>query len=163
MPVSTERLRNYHVGLKGWITDASPCMVYPHGEHTPEFESESTEVPVERQEFGRPSYMIEPFMNPSDYQYGPETYLLGVWERYGISVYKPKRQIKGEFIEITMTTTRKVIDGVTPSFREKPKDLALTEREPFRISCLIASQPRATIQRLKNDLIFMYKSRLKII
>ena len=112
MPVSTERLRNYHVGLKGWITDASPCMVYPHGEHTPEFESESTEVPVERQE----SYMIEPFMNPSDYQCGPETYLLGVWERYGISVYKPKRQIKGEFIEITMTTTREVIDGVTPSF-----------------------------------------------
>ena len=35
MPVSTERLRNYHVGLKGWITNASSCMPYPHSEHTP--------------------------------------------------------------------------------------------------------------------------------
>jgi len=47
---------------------------------------------------------------------------------------------------MTMTTIRKVIDGVTPSFREKPKDFALTEIDPLRISCLIASELRTAIQ-----------------
>lgn len=64
---------------------------------------------------------------------------------------------------MSMTTTREVIDGVTPFFREKPLDLALTEGEPLRISCLVASEPRAAIQWLKNDLIFMDDSRLKIV
>merc|ERR1712130_685363 len=56
-----------------------------------------------------------------------------------------------------------VIDGVTPFFREKPMDLALTEGEPLRISCLVASEPRAAMQWLKNDLIFMDDSRLKVV
>merc|ERR1719211_953302 len=56
-----------------------------------------------------------------------------------------------------------VVDGVTPFFREKPKDQALVEGEPLRISCLVASEPRAAIQWLKNDLIFMDDSRLKIV
>jgi len=232
--ISTERLRNYYVGLKEWITNAScdflyrrrplhgafthpSCMVYPPGEPAPEPEPEPIEAPVERQEYRRPSYTIEPFENPSNYQYGPDTYLLQVrdadfparlreylsvarthssefqdvkcpivkerrrftdvmdeemeaqrearldaWGRDDFSVYKPKKQMEGESVEMTMTTTREVIDGVTPFFREKPKDLALTEGEPLRISCLIASEPRAAIQWLKNDLIFMDDSRLKI-
>jgi len=91
--VSTERLRNYHVGLKGWITNAScdflyrrrplhgefthpSCMVYPPGEPAPELEPESIKVPVERQEYRTLSYIIEPFKNPSNCQHGPDTYLL---------------------------------------------------------------------------------------
>merc|ERR1712107_696518 len=42
-------------------------------------------------------------------------------------------------------------------------DLALTEGEPLRISCLVASEPRAAMQWLKNDLIFMDDSRLKVV
>merc|ERR1712055_696309 len=79
------------------------------------------------------------------------------------SVFKPKKVMEGESVEMSMTTTREVIDGVTPFFREKPMDLALTEGEPLRISCLVASEPRAAIQWLKNDLIFMDDSRLKIV
>merc|ERR1719308_90758 len=71
--------------------------------------------------------------------------------------------MEGESVEMSMTTTKEVIDGVTPFFREKPKDQALVEGEPLRISCLVASEPRAAIQWLKNDLIFMDDSRLKIV
>merc|ERR1719206_1373929 len=233
--ISTERLRNYYVGLKEWITNAScdflyrrrplhgaftdpSCMVYPPGEAAPEPEPEPVEAPAERQEYRRPSYTIEPFENPSNYQYGPDTYLLQVrdadfparlreylsvarthssefqdikcpivkerrrftdvmdeemeaqrearldaWGRDDFSVFKPKKVMEGESVEMSMTTTREVIDGVTPFFREKPMDLALTEGEPLRISCLVASEPRAAIQWLKNDLIFMDDSRLKIV
>merc|ERR1712027_213110 len=83
--------------------------------------------------------------------------------RDDFSVFKPKKVMEGESVEMSMTTTREVIDGVTPFFREKPMDLALTEGEPLRISCLVASEPRAAIQWLKNDLIFMDDSRLKIV
>merc|ERR1711876_76572 len=64
--------------------------------------------------------------------------------------------------EVEVTTVKEVIDGVVPFIREKPKDQALVEGEPLRISCLVASEPRAAIQWLKNDLIFMDDSRLKI-
>ena len=59
-----------------------------------------------------------------------------------------------------MQETREVIDGVVPFFREKPKDVALTEGEPLQLSCLVASEPKAAIHWLKNDLIFMEDSRL---
>merc|ERR1719188_1028285 len=83
--------------------------------------------------------------------------------RDDFSVYKVSKVMTSETTEVTITTTNEVIDGVTPFFREKPSDLALTEGEPLRISCLIASEPRAAIQWLKNDLIFMDDSRLKIV
>merc|ERR1711936_1292582 len=148
------------------------------------------------------------FENPSNYQYGPDTYLLQVrdadfpaglreylsvarthssefqdvkcpivmeeeveaqrearleaWGRDDFSTYKPAKLAEGES-EVQITKTREVIDGVTPFFREKPMDLALTEGEPLRISCLVASEPRAAMQRLKNDLIFMDDSRLKVV
>merc|ERR1712089_82176 len=44
--------------------------------------------------------------------------------------------------EVQITKTREVIDGVTPFFREKPMDLALTEGEPLRISAMVAGEPR---------------------
>merc|ERR1711971_856620 len=231
--ISTERLRNYYVGLKEWITNAScdflyrrrplygafthpSCMVYPPGEPAPEPEPEP-EPEAEREPYRRPSYTVEEFENPSNYQYGPDTYLLQVrdadfparlreylsvarthssefqdvkcpivkerrrftdvmdeeveaqrearleaWGRDDFSTYKPAKLAEGES-EVQITKTREVIDGVTPFFREKPMDLALTEGEPLRISCLVASEPRAAIQWLNNDLIFMDDSRLKIV
>jgi len=231
--ISTERLRNYYVGLKEWITNAScdflyrrrplsgafthpSCMVYP-----PEQEPEPEAVvvkPVEREEYRRPSYTIEDFENPSNYQNGPDTYLLQVrdadfparlreylsvarthssefaevkcpivkerrrftdvmdeeveaerearleaWGRNDFSVYKASKIVTSETTEVTITTTKEVIDGVTPFFREKPVDKALIEGEPLRISCLVASDPRCAIQWLKNDLIFMDDSRLKVV
>merc|ERR1712112_783603 len=87
---------------------------------------------------------------------------LDAWGRDDFSVYKASKVMTSETTEVTITTTKEVIDGVTPFFREKPSDMALTEGEPLKISCLIASEPRAAIQWLKNDLIFMDDSRLKI-
>jgi len=232
--ISTERLRNYYVGLKEWITNAScdylyrrrplygafthpSCMVYPPGEPAPEPEPEpAAEIP-EREPYRRPSYTVEEFNNPSNYQYGPDTYLLQVrdadfparlreylsvarthssefqdvkvpiikerrrftdvmdeemeaqrearleaWGRDDFSVYKPAKLAEGE-TEVQITKTREVIDGVTPFFREKPMDLALTEGEPLRISAMVAGEPRPAMQWLKNDLIFMDDSRLKVV
>merc|ERR1712110_9886 len=86
---------------------------------------------------------------------------LDAWGREDFSVYKPSKIAEGESVQ--MSYTREVVDGVTPFFREKPKDQALVEGEPLHISCLVASEPRAAIQWLKNDLIFMDDSRLKIV
>merc|ERR1719326_2502293 len=191
-------------------------MVYPPGqEEEPEVKVEEPQQ-TERQEYRRPSYTIEDFENPSNYQYGPDTYLLQVrdadfparlreylsvarthsaefkevkcpivkerrrftdvmeeeqesqrearldaWGREDFSVFKPSKVAEGETVQ--MSYTREVVDGVTPFFREKPMDLALTEGEPLRISCLVASEPRAAMQWLKNDLIFMDDSRLKVV
>jgi serine/threonine protein kinase len=232
--ISTERLRNYYVGLKEWITNAScdflyrrrplhgafthpSCMVYPPGE--PAMDVEPTpvvEVP-EREEYQRPTFEIEEFSNPSNYQYGPDTYLLQVrdadfparlreylsvarthsaefkdvkcpivkerrrftdvmdeeveiqrearleaWGRDDFSIYKPAKLMEKD-VEVEVTTVREVVDGVTPFFREKPRDVALTEGEPLNLSCLVSSEPRAAIQWLKNDLIFMDDSRLKTV
>jgi len=230
--ISTERLRNYYVGLKEWITNAAcdfmyrrrplhgafthpSCMVYPAGETGPEIEEPKVVIP-EREEYRRPSYTVEDFENPSNYQYGPDTYLLQVrdadfparlreylsvartssaefqdvkcpiikerrrftdvmdeemeatrdarldaWGKEDYSTFKPKKVAEGETIEIS--TTREVIDGVLPFFREKPCDKALIEGEPLNLSCLVASEPKAAIQWLKNDLIFMDDSRLKVV
>merc|ERR1719150_1283294 len=231
--ISTERLRNYYVGLKEWITNAScdfmfkrrplfgafthpSCMVYPPGQdEEPEVKAEEAAPPA-REEYRRPSFTIEDFENKSNYQYGPDTYLLQVrdadfparlreylsvarthssefkdvkcpivkerrrftdvmdeemeatrdarldaWGREDFSVFKPAKIAEGESVQ--MSYTREVVDGVTPFFREKPKDQALVEGEPLHISCLVASEPRAAIQWLKNDLIFMDDSRLKIV
>merc|ERR1712080_660767 len=191
--------------------------VYPPGEPAPEPEPEPVEVP-EREPYRRPSYTIEEFSNPSNYQYGPDTYLLQVrdadfparlreylsvarthsaefkdvkcpivkerrrftdvmdeeveiqrearleaWGRDDFSVYKPAKIVESSVEIEVKTTTREVIDGVVPFFREKPKDIALTEGEPLHLSCLVASEPRAAIQWLKNDLIFMDDSRLKTV
>merc|ERR1719412_1926317 len=231
--ISTERLRNYYVGLKEWITNAScdfmfkrrplsgafthpSCMVYPPGQEEQEPEVKEEPKPVERDEYRRPSITIEDFKNESNYQYGPDTYLLQVrdadfparlreylsvarthsaefkevkcpivkerrrftdvmeeeqesqrearldaWGREDFSVFKPSKIADGETIQIT--TTREVIDGVMPFFREKPRDIALIEGEPLNLSCLVASDPRAAMQWLKNDLIFMDDSRLKVV
>merc|ERR1711997_695053 len=75
---------------------------------------------------------------------------------------KPAKLIEG-MGEVEVTTVKEVIDGVVPFIREKPKDIALTEGEPLHLSCLVASEPRAAIQWLKNDLIFMDDSRLKTV
>ena len=230
--ISTERLRNYYVGLKEWITNAScdfmfkrrplsgafthpSCMVYPPGQEEEPEPVKEVAKPVEREEYRRPSIEIADFKNESNYQYGPDTYLLQVrdadfparlreylsvarthsaefqdvkcpivkerrrftdvmeeeqesqrearldaWGREDFSVFKPSKVADGETVQ--MSYTREVVDGVTPFFREKPKDQALVEGEPLRISCLVASEPRAAIQWLKNDLIFMDDSRLKI-
>merc|ERR1712066_284698 len=63
--------------------------------------------------------------------------------REDFSVYKPSKIAEGETVQ--MSYTREVVDGVTPFFREKPKDQALVEGEPLHISCLVASEPRAAI------------------
>ena len=55
---------------------------------------------------------------------------LEAWGRDDFSVFKPKKVAEGESVEISMTTTREVMDGVTPFFREKPKDLAQRARFP---------------------------------
>jgi len=230
--ISTERLRNYYVGLKEWITNAScdflyrrrplagafthpSCMVYPPGEPAPEPEPEPVAEP-EREEYVRPEYTVESFENPSNYQYGPDTYLLQVrdadfparlreylsvariqssefkdvkcpiikerrrftdvmdeemelqrdarldaWGKEDFSVFKPSKLADGE--EIQISTTREVIDGVIPFIREKPRDIALIEGEPLNMSCLVSSDPKAAIQWLKNDLIFMDDSRLTVV
>merc|ERR1719481_290459 len=177
-------------------------MVYPPGqEEEPEPVKEVAKV--EREEYRRPSIEIADFKNESNYQYGPDTYLLQVrdadfparlreylsvarthsaefqdvkcpivkerrrftdvmeeeqesqrearldaWGREDFSVFKPSKVADGETVQ--MSYTREVVDGVTPFFREKPKDQALVEGEPLRISCLVASEPRAAIQWLKN-------------
>merc|ERR1712223_1694534 len=187
------------------------------GDDEPEPEAEQEPEPKpEVTEWRRPSYDVaEPVENPSNYQYGPDTYLMQVqnadfsarlreylgvakttsaefqecqvpiikerrrftdvmeeesttqresrlsaWGRDDFSVYKMH---KGETVEIQETITKEVIDGVVPFFREKPKDVALTEGEPLQLSCLVASEPKAAIHWLKNDLIFMEDSRLSIV
>ena len=85
---------------------------------------------------------------------------LDAWGREDYSEFKPKTVAEGE--EIQVTRTKEVIDGVMPFFREKPVDIALTEGEPLNLSCLVSSEPRAAIQWLKNDLIFMDDSRLRV-
>merc|ERR1711922_83675 len=77
------------------------------------------------------------------------------------SEFKPKALAEGE--EIQVSRTREVVDGVMPFFREKPTDIALTEGEPLNMSALVSSEPRAAIQWLKNDLIFMDDSRLRVV
>merc|ERR1719445_1350029 len=233
--IGTERLRNYYVGLKEWITNAScdfmfkhrplsgafthpSCMVYPPGQdEEPEVKAEEA-APAEREPYRRPSYTVEEFENPSNYQYGPDTYLLQVrdadfparlreylsvarthssdfqdvkvpiikerrrftdvmeeeaeksrdarldaWGRDDFSVYKPKKVMQTtETVEMEVTTVKEVIDGTLPFFREKPRDIALSEGEPLELKCLVASEPKSAIHWLKNDLIFMDDSRLRV-
>merc|ERR1739844_231369 len=88
---------------------------------------------------------------------------LEAWGRDDFSVYKPAKIVESSVDIEVKTTTREVVEGVVPFFREKPADIALTEGEPLHLSCLVASEPRAAIQWLKNDLIFMDDSRLKTV
>jgi hypothetical protein len=89
---------------------------------------------------------------------------LEAWGRDDYSVYKPKTVTKPSevAVEVQVETVREVIDGVVPFFREKPRDVALSEGEPLDLKCLVASEPRSAIHWLKNDLIFMDDSRLKV-
>ena len=66
------------------------------------------------------------------------------------------------FIFFQITTVKEVIDGTLPFFREKPRDVALSEGEPLELKCLVASEPKSAIHWLKNDLIFMDDSRLRV-
>merc|ERR1711962_1780477 len=189
--ISTERLRNYYVGLKEWITNAScdylyrrrplygafthpSCMVYPPGEPAPEPEPEpAAEIP-EREPYRRPSSEFQDVKVPiikerrrftdvmDEEMEAQREARLEAWGRDDFSVYKPAKLAEGE-TEVQITKTREVIDGVTPFFREKPMDLALTEGEPLRISAMVAGEPRPAMQWLKNDLIFMDDSRLKVV
>jgi serine/threonine protein kinase len=230
--ISTERLRTYYNTLKEWYANAScdylyrrrplagafthpSCMVYPPADQDPVPEEEPEPEPVpEATEWRRPSFEYETFQNPSNYQYGPDTYLLqvkdpdftarlreylgvakttsaefmdckvpiikerrrftdvmeeesatrkerkGVFGREDLSVFKVQA---GSSYEMQETVTREVIDGVVPFFREKPKDIALSEGEPLQLSCLVAAEPKAAVHWLKNDLIFMEDSRLSIV
>eukprot|EP00095_Tigriopus_kingsejongensis_P002259 maker-scaffold633_size121756-snap-gene-0.25 protein:Tk02259 transcript:maker-scaffold633_size121756-snap-gene-0.25-mRNA-1 annotation:"muscle m-line assembly protein unc-89-like isoform x2" len=235
--ISTERLRNYYNGLKEWYANAScdyyyrrrplagafthpSCMVYPPGEPEPLPERTPEPPKLEEREWRRPSYTIEPFENPSNYQIGPDSYLLQVkdpgfparlreylsvarmscreftevtcpivkerrrfidvmeeeveirresrleaWGREDFSIYKPHKVLhveEGEEIQMEYTKVKEVIDGTVPFFREKPSDLALFEGEPLEITCMVAADPKPTIQWLKNDLIFMDDSRLTL-
>ena len=56
-----------------------------------------------------------------------------------------------------------MIDGTVPFFREKPRDIALSEGEPLELCCLATGDPKPSVSWLKNDLIFMDDSRLKLI
>jgi serine/threonine protein kinase len=85
---------------------------------------------------------------------------LSAWGRDDFSVYKMH---SAQTVEIQETIEKEVIDGVVPFFREKPKDVALIEGEPLQLACLVASEPKAAIHWLKNDLIFMEDSRLSIV
>merc|ERR1719195_2541879 len=67
-----------------------------------------------------------------------------------------------ETVEMEVTTVKEVIDGTLPFFREKPRDVALSEGEPLELKCLVASEPKSAIHWLKNDLIFMDDSRLRV-
>merc|ERR1719412_1132735 len=193
-------------------------MVYPPGQEEEPEPVKEVAKPVEREEYRRPSIEIADFKNESNYQYGPDTYLLQVrdadfparlreylsvarthsaefkdvkcpivkerrrftdvmdeeveiqrearleaWGRDDFSVYKPAKIVESSVDIEVKTTTREVVEGVVPFFREKPADIALTEGEPLHLSCLVASEPRAAIQWLKNDLIFMDDSRLKTV
>eukprot|EP00094_Tigriopus_californicus_P003329 TCALIF_03202-PA protein Name:"Similar to unc-89 Muscle M-line assembly protein unc-89 (Caenorhabditis elegans)" AED:0.27 eAED:0.27 QI:0/0.83/0.76/0.92/0.91/0.88/25/216/2842 len=235
--ISTERLRNYYNGLKEWYANAScdffyrrrplagafthpSCMVYPPGEPEPMPERTPEPPKLEEREWRRPSYTIEPFENPSNYQIGPDSYLLQVkdpgfparlreylgvarttsrefrdvtcpivkerrrfidvmeeeieirredrleaWGRDDFSIYKPHKVLQvqeGEEVTMEYTKEREVIDGTTPFFREKPSDLALAEGEPLEITCMVAGDPKPSIQWLKNDLVFMDDSRLSL-
>lgn len=68
----------------------------------------------------------------------------------------------GLFRQLQYTKVKEVIDGTTPFFREKPSDLALAEGEPLEITCMVAGDPKPSIQWLKNDLVFMDDSRLSL-
>merc|ERR1719411_220223 len=95
--ISTERLRTYYNTLKEWYANAAcdylyrrrplagafthpSCMVYPPECDEPELDAEPEPAPQpEVTEWRRPSVEVaEPFKNPSNYQYGPDTYLLQV-------------------------------------------------------------------------------------
>merc|ERR1712117_707406 len=91
---------------------------------------------------------------------------LDAWGRDDYSTFKPKK-VKAEFtsevaVEMQSVTVTEVIDGTVPFFREKAQDVALCEGEPPTLRCLVAAEPKASIHWLKNDLIFMDDSRLKI-
>lgn len=55
-----------------------------------------------------------------------------------------------------------MIDGTTPFFREKPRDVAVAEGEPLVLRCSVAADPKAAVTWLKNDLLFMDDSRLTL-
>merc|ERR1712045_151521 len=209
--ISTERLRNYYVGLKEWITNASCDFMFKRRPLSGAFTHPSCMVYPPGQEEQEPEVKEEP-----NYQYGPDTYLLQVrdadfparlreylsvarthssefqdvkcpiikerrrftdvmeeeleaqrdarldaWGKEDFSEFKPKALAEGE--EIQVSRTREVVEGVMPFFREKPTDIALTEGEPLNLSALVSSEPRAAMQWLKNDLIFMDDSRLKVV
>ncbi len=55
-----------------------------------------------------------------------------------------------------------MIDGESPFFREKPRPVALAEGERLELTCVVASDPKAAVHWLKNDLLFMDDSRLTV-
>ena len=68
-------------------------------------------------------------------------------------------EVKRNMMRDRYTDRKKIFSGVR---REKAKDVALCEGEPLTLRCLVAAEPKASIHWLKNDLIFMDDSRLKI-
>ncbi len=91
---------------------------------------------------------------------------LEAWGREDFSVYKPAKVLgqmeDGETQELEIAIEKEVIDGALPFFREKPRDVALAEGEALELSCLITADPKPAIQWLKNDLVFMDDSRLRV-
>merc|ERR1719150_1199 len=138
--ISTERLRNYYVGLKEWITNAScdflfkrrplagafthpSCMVYPPGEAAPEPEPEP-EPEAEREPYRRPSYTVEEFENPSNYQYGPDPYLLQVRD-----ADFPARS--REYLSVARTHSSEFQDVKCPIVKERRRFTDVKERRRF--------------------------------
>merc|ERR1712088_886685 len=172
--ISTERLRTYYGTLKEWYANAScdylfrrrplagafthpSCMVYPtcDQEPVPEPEPEPVALP-DATEWRRPSYSVESFENPSNYQYGPDTYLMQVKDPDFSARLR-------EYLGVAKTTSAEFQECKVPIIKERRRFTDVIEGEPLQLACLVASEPKAAIHWLKNDLIFMEDSRLSIV
>ncbi|XP_040572571.1 protein Obscurin [Lepeophtheirus salmonis] len=136
--ISTERLRTYYVGLKEWYANAScdfmfrrrplsgafthpSCMVYPPGEPEPEPEPEQAPLP-EMKEWERPEYTIGEFENPSNYQYGPDTYLMQVHD-----ANFPARL--REYLKVAKTSSAEFREVKMPIVKERRRFTDVMEEE----------------------------------
>merc|ERR1719225_1730688 len=138
--ISTERLRTYYGTLKEWYANAScdylfrrrplagafthpSCMVYPTGDQEPEPEPEPEPVPVpDATEWRRPSYTVESFENPSNYQYGPDTYLMQVQN----SDFSARLR---EYLGVAKTTSAEFQDCKVPIVKERRRFTDVMEEE----------------------------------
>merc|ERR550532_1299406 len=138
--ISTERLRTYYGTLKEWYANAScdylfrrrplagafthpSCMVYPtcDQEPVPEPEPEPVAVP-DATEWRRPSYSVESFENPSNYQYGPDTYLMQVKDPDFSARLR-------EYLGVAKTTSAEFQECKVPIIKERRRFTDVMEEE----------------------------------
>merc|ERR1719220_1645964 len=148
--ISTERLRTYYGTLKEWYANAScdylfrrrplarafthpSCMVYPTCDQEPVPEPEPEVKPVEIPEWRRPSMTIESFDNPSNYQNGPDTYLLQVKD----SGFPARLR---EYLNVAKQTSAEFQECKVPIIKERRRftDVMEEESETQRESRLTA-------------------------